>query len=103
MFRNKTSNKLGWVGGTGVVLPQGTINSVNCSLTVSNNCDTCVWRIEGSCDFCEAKYKYRATLEQGHELHEVLTNTVDIDPPSASTSNAASNTETRTSNVASNT
>ena len=33
MFRNKTSNKLGWVGGPGVVLPQGTINSVNCSLT----------------------------------------------------------------------
>ena len=47
--------------------------------------------------------KYRATLEQGHELREVLTNTVDIDPPSASTSNAASNTGTSTSNVASNT
>jgi hypothetical protein len=42
----------------------------------------------------------RATLEQGHELHEVLTNAVDIGPPSASTSNAASNTETSTSNAA---
>ena len=50
---------------------------------VSNKCDTCVWCVDGSCDFCEAKYKYRATLEQCHELDEVLTNTVDIDPPSA--------------------
>ena len=32
MFRNRTSNKLGWVGDPGVVLPHGTINSVNCSL-----------------------------------------------------------------------
>ena len=70
--------------------------------TVSNNCDVCGWCGDGSCDFCEAKYKYRATLEQGHELHEVLTNTVDIDPPSASTSDAASNTDSSTSNAASN-
>ena len=38
MFRNKTSNKLGWVGGPGVVLPQGTIHSVNCFLiSLSSN------------------------------------------------------------------
>ena len=36
MFRNKTSNKLGLVGGPEVVSPQGTINSVICSLDVED-------------------------------------------------------------------
>ena len=58
--------------------------------TVNNDPDECVWcvAIGGSCDFCDTAHALRepCALEQGHEPtiihHEVVVDTVDIDPPS---------------------
>ena len=58
--------------------------------TVSNNCDVCVWCVDGSCDFCDTAHALRepCALEQGlgHgpaiNHHQILVDGVDIDPPS---------------------
>jgi len=56
--------------------------------SVSNDPDECVWCIDGSCDFCDSAYALRepCALQQGNEPtinhHQILVDTVDIDPPS---------------------
>ena len=42
--------------------------------TVSNNCDVCVWCVDGSCDFCDTAHALRepCALEQGLHSRERL-------------------------------